>query len=127
MSKKLTFNFIIISLFLAVGMYLIHNQIFKDHVFIIKIRNIYFFFVLVNTLEYLSLYFVSKFSFDKTGFTFMTLSVLKMLISIIFLIPIFRSKNENLIPEIINFFIPYFVFLIMGIVFSLKLIQLSNK
>lgn len=127
MGKKLTFNFIIFSFFLTIVLYLIHNHVFKDHVFIIKIRNIYLFFLIINTLEYLSLYFVSKFSFDKTGFTFMTLSVLKMLISIIFLLPIFQSKNENLIPEVINFFIPYFVFLITGIVFSLKLIQLSDK
>jgi len=127
MSKKLTFNFIIFSFLLTIGLYLIHNQILKDHVFIIKIRNIYFFFLIINTLEYLNLYFVSKFSFDKTGFTFMTLSVLKMLISVIFLLPIFQSKNENLIPEVINFFIPYFIFLITEMVFSLKLIQLNGK
>lgn len=42
---------------------------------------------------------------------FVLLMILKMFFIVIFLLPIFLSKTPDRIPDVINFFIPYFIFL----------------
>ncbi len=48
---------------------------------------------------------------DKALSSFLTLTLLKMVLAIIFLLPLFTGKAEHIKTEVFNFFIPYFLFL----------------
>lgn len=47
---------------------------------------------------------------------FMGATLLKMILCIVFLLPVLLNPNENAIMEVLNFFIPYFLFLAFEIV-----------
>ena len=51
--------------------------------------------------------------------TFLILTIVKMALAIVFLIPLFAGKSTQPVIEVINFFIPYFLFLTFEI-FSLQ-------
>ncbi len=42
---------------------------------------------------------------------FMLGTLLKMVLIVIFLLPVILSEMENKLPDVLNFFLPYFVFL----------------
>jgi hypothetical protein len=42
---------------------------------------------------------------------FLGLTTLKMILAIVFLLPLFLGKSDHAQLEVINFFIPYFLFL----------------
>ena len=48
---------------------------------------------------------------SKVYNTFLVLTIAKMALAIVFLLPIFLGKSENSTAEVINFFIAYFLFL----------------
>lgn len=50
---------------------------------------------------------------------FLLLTLAKMALAIVFLLPLFAGKSSNAVIEVINFFIPYFLFLAFEI-FSLN-------
>ena len=47
----------------------------------------------------------------KTYNLFLILTVSKMALAIVFLLPLFGDKSANAVVDVINFFIPYFLFL----------------
>ena len=49
--------------------------------------------------------------YTKTYNLFLILTVSKMALAIVFLLPLFADKSENAVVDVINFFIPYFLFL----------------
>lgn len=60
---------------------------------------------------------------DYAGFAFMGTSLLKMLAAILFLLPGFLSEDKPSFTNILNFFIPYFLFLIFEAIQVIKLIN----
>lgn len=56
---------------------------------------------------------------DKMYQLFLGLTLLKMVLAIVFLLPLFFGKSDHSQLEVINFFIPYFFFLTFEI-FSLN-------
>jgi len=56
-------------------------------------------------------------------FAFMGTSLLKMLAAILFLLPGFLSDDKPSFINILNFFIPYFLFLIFEAIQVIKLIN----
>lgn len=55
-------------------------------------------------------YKVSKGS-EKALSLFLTLTLVKMVLAIVFLSPLFTGKSNAIKTEVLNFFLPYFVFL----------------
>ena len=49
--------------------------------------------------------------YTKTYNLFLILTVSKMALAIVFLLPLFADKSENAVVDVINFFLPYFLFL----------------
>lgn len=92
-----------------------------------KIESIYIFHLLVTLIICLSLILVKNSFYDKTGFAFMTLSVLKMLASILFLLPLIQQEYGIPMLDIATFFIPYFIFLFYEIIFSISLLKSEKK
>ena len=55
--------------------------------------------------------------------TFMALTFLKMILAILFLLPLLLSEFENKQPDVFNFFIPYFLYLFFEIYALTKLLN----
>ena len=69
-------------------------------------------------------YNVSKGS-EKAYQLFLILTMIKMALIIVFLLPLFTGKSEHKQTEVINFFVPYFFFLAFEIFSLNKFLQKS--
>ena len=85
---------------------------------------------LFNSVSALCIYFAVKMQFarniEKTYQLFLGLTLLKMFLAIIFLLPLFLGKSDYKKWEAFNFFIPYFLFLIFEIL-SLNIFFKNQK
>lgn len=116
-----------ITLLLHGAQNIVQKNIFDSILFYYPTYVIYFFHFTITFLILLSLIAVKNVFFEKTGFAFMALSLLKMLASVIFLLPLIQSEKFNYIPDVIAFFIPYFIFLFFEIFYSIKLLNSIPK
>ncbi|MDH3381642.1 MAG: hypothetical protein OEL54_02985 [Flavobacteriaceae bacterium] len=116
-----------ITLLLHGAQYGIQKNIFDSISFYYPTYAIYLFHFTITFLILLSLIAVKNVFFEKTGFAFMALSLLKMLASVIFLLPLIQSEKINYIPDVIAFFVPYFLFLFFEIFYSIKLLNSIPK
>jgi len=99
----------------AAILYLLHvyllNSLASELEFVIPLWTTYVF----HAIAVLVVYSIINFRFSngkKEVFNaFILLMLLKMVFMIVFLLPLFLSDAQNKIPDAINFFIPYFIFL----------------
>lgn len=89
----------------------------------IPIVNIYFFNFILAIFGLFLLNFVYEKFNDKVGYTFLGIGVLKMALSISFLMPLIESNFQNKVPDTLNFFFCYFIFLIIESAFVIKLLN----
>lgn len=94
-------------LLLGVHIYISH-LFFSKNVLYLPIWVIYVFhFFLVAFV-----FFTIRLKQNTNSFTlFLVLTIVKMVLSIVFLLPIIMGKSEEKVLEIMNFFIPYFFYL----------------
>ncbi len=111
------------SLLLFAAQYFITVNLFEDTPFFYSTWSIYVFHIIITVLSYLFLLFVNKTFPDKTGFAFMGISLIKMMASVVFLIPLIKSDTIDRIPDVAMFFIPYFLFLLFETIFAVRLIN----
>lgn len=112
-SRQLTFLFQIAVLTIVLfGIhYYLLSYIATDISLFFPLWHIYLFHFLVTTVLYTTINY--QFSKGKTEVfnTFMIITFLKMILSILFLLPLLLSDFENKQPDVFNFFIPYFLYL----------------
>lgn len=89
----------------------------------IPIWTIYLFNAVLVMIVYSILSFKSRQGSKKILQIFMGLSFLKMVLAIIFLIPLFQGKSNHLQTEVFNFFIPYFLLLAFEVYSVNKFLQ----
>jgi len=119
-------QFFLITAALLYVHYTILQLLFKSSLEIFDILKIYvFLFLTVASFVYI-LTERSKKDNSKILKTFLILSMIKMGLVIVFLLPLFLVKNENSKIYIINFFIPYFIYLIFEIRYSLRLLNIKK-
>jgi hypothetical protein len=116
--------FIPFGLLLFFSHFLFVTYVLVDLKFELGIYSIYLFLFLTTLLIYIFLVFVNTKYPEKTGFAFLTSSLLKMIASVVFLLPIILSKN-TLVNDVIAFFISYFLFLTFETIFAIRLINNS--
>jgi hypothetical protein len=97
--------------------------LFPETPFYYTLVGVYSFHFCVTFLMYLFLVFVNTTFFDKTGYTFLATGILKMMASIVFLMPLIQSEFENKIPDVGAFFIPFFLFLLFETIHSVRLLN----
>ncbi len=126
MSQILSFlkYFIPFGLLLFFSHFLFVTYVLVDLKFELGIYSIYLFLFLTTLLIYIFLVFVNTKYPEKTGFAFLTTGFLKMMASVVFLLPLIQSKNI-VVNEVIAFFVPYFLFLIFETIFVVRLINKS--
>jgi hypothetical protein len=124
MKKKIQNPYVSIFLFSAVIL-LIHYSI--DLVFKVvnyySLYSIYAFHIISALAVATIVQLVYKKTKDYAGFAFMGTSLFKMLAAILFLLPRFLSDDKPEFLNILNFFIPYFLFLIFEAIQVIKLIN----
>lgn len=103
--------------------YLIFTSFFADIETFYPLIAIYVFLFGITFLVYLALYFLSKYMKDYVGMGFLVGIVVKMLATFVLFIPLINNTEYNYLTEILNFFAPYFIFLIFETVVAVKLIN----
>lgn len=119
--KFLGLLFFFAAIFFAIHYYIEAN--FFANAFFYEIWQIYVFLVSATVITVILVGYVQKVFPDKTGFTFMGLSLIKMAAAIVFFIPLLESEVEDRTGDILNFFIPYFLFLIFEVIYLVRLIN----
>lgn len=102
----------------------LHYLLVKKIQLFIPLQNIYFFNYSLSLVVLLILYYIHNKFNDKVGYAFLALGILKMMVSIYFLMPLIELDFSNKIPDTLNFFFCYFMFLIIE---SIILVKLLNK
>jgi hypothetical protein len=122
MIKRFLFSILFLLLItMIVGVF--HYLIIKNLSLFIPLINIYLFNFLMTVMGLAILYLIyDKFN-DKVGFTFLGIGIIKMAIAVSFLMPLIKSNFSNKIPDTLNFFFCYFIFLIIESVFMVKLLN----
>jgi len=111
--RQTTFIFQLIAasiILFGIHSYLLHYFADKTVIFF-PIWQIYLFHIVVTFLLFTVINY--KYSKGSTQIfnTFMISTFLKMILAIVFLLPLLMSDFENKQPDVFNFFIPYFLFL----------------
>ena len=108
-----------VSLLLFLTHYYIYFQFFNTPLYF-PIWTIYCFNAVLVAIVYIIMSNKNKSpNPDNMLSLFLTLTGIKMLLIIVFLLPLFLGKSEHVMLEVFNFFIPYFLFLAFEI-FSLN-------
>lgn len=104
--------------------YYILNQFFEGKLYL-PIWTIYVFNAVLVFVVYSVLRFKASRGSKKMYQLFLGLTIIKMILAIIFLLPLFFGKSEHAQLEVINFFMPYFLFLGFEIFSLNKFLQKS--
>lgn len=91
--------------------------------FFFPVWHIYVFHFIVTGIFYSIINY--RFSSGKTQVfnLFMGMTLLKMILAILFLLPLLLSDFENKQPDVFNFFIPYFMYLFFEVYALTKFLQ----
>lgn len=99
------------------------QQLQETQVFQLHTWAIYLFHFIATFLVYSSVAYVNEMFSDKTGFAFMACGLLKMFAAVIFLLPLILNSVKTPVNDVLAFFIPYFIFLLVETVFVIKLLN----
>ncbi|NOY47981.1 hypothetical protein MNBD_BACTEROID02-1084 [hydrothermal vent metagenome] len=123
---KETINFAVKLLLFAVLLFGVHfyiiSQFFEGTLYF-PLWSIYAFNAVLVFGVFLILNYKATQGSDKMYQLFLGLTILKMVLAIVFLLPLFFGKSEHSQLEVINFFIPYFLFLTFEIFNLNKFLQ----
>lgn len=109
------FKFIAILCAISVILIGIHYYIYAYFInqieFKLPLWTVYTFHFVVVLIVYSVINY--KYASGKTEIfnTFMVLTFLKMILAVLFLLPVLLSETENKAADVLNFFIPYFIYL----------------
>lgn len=113
-------TFLLLLLLFTLLLFAVHWYIgfhfFSDIELILPLYTIYGFHFITVLIVYTIVNF--KFSVGKKQIfpLFMGATLLKMILCIVFLLPVLLNPNENATYEVLNFFVPYFLYLAFEIV-----------
>lgn len=91
-----------------------------------SLQKIYTFNLILTIFSLLILDFIAKKWNDKVGFSFLALGIIKMALSVWFLMPLINSSSSNKVPDTLSFFFCYFLFLAIESYFVVKSLKTDN-
>jgi len=119
-------NFIIRLLIFSILLFVIHIylifQFFIGDLFF-PIWSVYVFNGLLVFLVYMIMNYQTQKGGKNIFYIFLILTLLKMVLAVVFLLPLFFGKSMHTQLEIFNFFIPYFLYLAFEIISINKFLQ----
>ena len=127
MTKETT-SFIVKLLAFTILLFGVHayimSQFFEGNLHL-PLWTIYTFNAVLVIIVYAVLSYKNRQGSTKMYQLFLGLTLLKMVLAVVFLLPLFFGKSEHAQLEVINFFIPYFLFLTFEIFSLNKFLQKS--
>lgn len=129
LSRQISFT--IQCVLFTVSVFSIHSYLLyyfaAKTIFFFPIWHIYLFNFLLTALLYTIINY--KYSKDKTTVfnVFMISTLLKMVLVIVFLLPLVMGEVKDKKPDVFNFFIAYFLFLIFEVYFITKFLNNNDK
>ena len=102
------------------------SNYFTQIEFKITTSSIYLFHFFTVAVSYVLLVLVNKFFFQQTGYAFLAFGIIKMALSVYFLMPVIDSDINNKIPDVLSFFTPFFIFLLLETIFSVNLLNSTD-
>ncbi len=129
LSRQISFT--IQCVLFTVSVFSIHSYLLyyfaAKTIFFFPIWHIYLF----NFLLTASLYTIINYKYSKDKTTvfnvFMISTLLKMVLVIVFLLPLVMGEVKDKKPDVFNFFIAYFLFLIFEVYFITKFLNNNDK
>lgn len=124
--KKRQSSFSIKLFLFAIAMYLMHRYVlhyFISEIFFFPLWHIYVFHSLITLSLYAIINYKNAIGKTEIFNIFMLSTLVKMLIAILFLLPLLISDFENKQTDVFNFFIPYFFFLAFEVYFLSSLLN----
>ena len=116
MIKKITRLFVYL-VPLTVLLYFVQQYILSSYFnqieFKLLLFSIYLFHFLTVAVSYILLVLVNKYFFQQTGYAFLAFGIIKMGLSVFFLMPVIDSDIANKIPDVLSFFIKFFFFMLL--------------
>ncbi|MGR7812822.1 hypothetical protein [Lacinutrix undariae] len=126
MIKKIkTFLLILIpfTLVLFAAEYAVIDNLTTSEPMFYSLWAIFTFHFVATLLMYLLLVFIHNTFADNTGLAFMACTFLKMMAALVFLLPLILRKDLGYITDVLAFFVPYFLFLVLETIFTVKLLN----
>ena len=115
--------FIPFSIVLFATQFFVMQSLSENFTFFYSTWSIYVFNILATFIVYLLLIYINKNFSTYTGFTFLGTSLFRMMAAVVFLIPFIKSDIKNPIVDVSAFFVPYFLFLLFEVYFTIRLIN----
>jgi hypothetical protein len=125
--KQKVFGFVkyLVVLTAAIGsiQWLIVNFLMINQEYYYNTLEIYGFLFLITLLLYIGVAYINSVFSQYTGYAFMASSFLKMILSVIFLLPIILKDDRSYTADVLLFFMPYFLYLLFETVFVVQLLK----
>ena len=108
-------------------LFYIHNTVistaFPKVSLILPLYKIYLFHLIVTTVVIVSVNYKSLQKGSNVFNVFMLFTFVKMILALVFLLPVFLSHIKTRNYDAVNFFIPYFIYLAFEVFVITKLLQ----
>ncbi len=127
--KKRQIAFLIQLTIISLLLYVIHSYLLhhftSEVIFFFPLWHIYVFLFVITFILYAVVNY--KFSNGNTEIfnIFMISTFLKMILAVVFLLPLLMSNQENKQLDVFNFFIPYFLYLFFEVYALTKFLQIK--
>lgn len=108
-------------------LFFIHNTVisavFPKISLILPLYKIYLFHLIVTTIVIVAVNYKSLQKGSNVFNVFMLFTFVKMILALVFLLPVFLSDIKTRTYDAVNFFIPYFIYLAFEVFVITKLLQ----
>ena len=124
--KKRQASFLIQLIFLTGILLGIHSYLshyFIKEILFFSLWQVYIFHFIVTLLVYSVINYQDAVGKKQIFNSFMISTILKMILAVLFLLPLLLSTFENKKPDVFNFFIPYFLYLAFEVYSLNKILQ----
>jgi hypothetical protein len=103
--------------------YFFQASLARSFEFFLPLWQVYIFLGLLTLSGYVLVLLVHQRDPDKTGMAFIAIGFLKMLAAVLFLYPLISSEKNELLVQVLAFFVPYFFYLGFDTYFTVRLIS----
>lgn len=125
--KKNQTSFLIQAVLFTLALFGIHSYLIhyfgKEISFFFPLWQLYIFHFIITAALYTLINYRYNSGKKDIFNTFMIATFLKMILAMVFLLPLLVSDFENKQPDVFNFFIPYFLFLFFEVFSLTKFLQ----
>ena len=122
--KEYFLSLIIFAIIAAVFHYLVF-RVLPDNYKVKGVIDMHLFLFVLTMINHVVMLIILKKKPDLMGYSFMGFSFLKMVLCVLFLLPVITNKTDQSIPYVLQFFTLYFGYLFYEVVLLLK--ELKNQ